>query len=523
MAVHAFSVDRAQAMLIEPLAAVDWLAIAPVALPLTGGALCLMLRARSEFAGRLTVLILGLLVLIDAGLLGVVAQHGPMVMAMGNWMAPFGIIFTVDILGALLALTTAVVGLVGAIYAAADIDIGRRRFGFHTFYLLLIAGVSGAFLTGDIFNLYVWFEVLLIASFGLLILGGERAQLDGAMKYGILNLIATTFFLIAVGLLYGLTGTLNMADIALTVPKLADNAPISAIATLFFVAFAMKAAAFPLNFWLPASYHTPRIVVSAVFAGLLTKVGVYALLRVLVMLLPAGRAELSGVLVWVAILTMFVGAFGALAQSEIRRLLGFVVITGIGTMFVGLALSTEEALAGAVYYAIHSILVMTALYLAAGGMERLSGSSSLHQTSGLYRLDPAFAALFLVLAFAVSGLPPFSGFWPKVMLVRASVAAGAEWAAAAILVTGLMTTIAMARVWLLAFWRDAGGGLPAPAGGAPAEADRATWLAPIAILAVIVIALGVLPEGPMAASLASAKALLNPAGYVGTVLGEGAH
>ncbi|MEW5421436.1 Na+/H+ antiporter subunit D [Amorphus sp. 3PC139-8] len=507
-------------MIIEPLAAVDWLAIAPVALPLAGGALCLMLRSRNDYASRLTIIVLGLLVLINVGLLGVVLNHGPVVMAMGNWLPPFGILFTVDVLGALLSLTTSVVGLVGAIYAGADIDVGRRRFGFYTFYLLLISGVSGAFLTGDIFNLYVWFEVLLIASFGLMILGGERAQLDGAVKYGVLNLVATTFFLIAVGLLYGLVGTLNMADIARSVPELADTAPIAAVATLFFVAFAMKAAAFPLNFWLPASYHTPRIVVSAVFAGLLTKVGVYALLRVLVMLLPESRMGLDHVFLWVAILTMLVGAFGALAQGDVRRLLGFVVITGIGTMLVGVAVGTEEALAGAVYYAIHSILVMTALYLAVGGMERLAGSCSLHTTSGLYRTDPTFAAIFLILAFAVSGLPPFSGFWPKVMLVRASVASGSEWAAATILFTGLLTTIAMARVWLLAFWRDLGTEAPIRVAGLP-TASRVNWLGPIAILTVIVIALGVVPEGLMSATMKSADALLDPAGYVGVVLGQG--
>ncbi|WP_306884961.1 Na+/H+ antiporter subunit D [Amorphus orientalis] len=507
-------------MIVEPLAAVDWLVIAPVALPLAGGALCLVLRSRGALQAKLTILIMGLLVLLNAGLFGKVATDGPMIMAMGNWLPPFAIVFAVDILGALLALTTAVVGLVGAIYASADIDIGRRRFGFYTFYLLLITGVSGAFLTGDIFNLYVWFEVLLIASFGLLILGGERAQLDGAVKYGVLNLLATTFFLIAVGLLYGLVGTLNMADIALSLQTLSPEAPIAAITVLFFVAFAMKAAAFPLNFWLPAAYHTPRIVVAAVFAGLLTKVGVYALLRVFVMLLPASHVDLSTVILWVGVLTMFVGAFGALAQTEVRRLLGFVVIGGIGNMLVGIAIGSEGALAGTVFYAVHSILVMTALYFAAGGMERIAGSSSLHSASGLYRADPMFAALFLVLAFAVSGLPPFSGFWPKVMLVRASVAADVGWAAGAILFTGLLTTIAMARIWLLAFWREATQEAPIRVANVDGD-NRSAWLGPIAILAAIIFVLGVLPEGIMSASLAGAEALLDPASYVETVLGEG--
>ncbi|MGX1306877.1 multicomponent Na+:H+ antiporter subunit D [Amorphus suaedae] len=520
MAGPTFTVDLAEAMIVAPRVAVDWLVIAPVALPLAGGALCLMLRSRIDLAARLSGLILGLLVLLNIGLLYEVSTKGIVMMAMGDWLPPFGIVFTVDILGAILALTTSVVGLAGVIYAGVDIDTGRRRFGFHTFYLLLIAGVSGAFLTGDIFNLYVWFEVLLIASFGLLILGGERAQLDGAMKYGVLNLLATTLFLVAVGLLYGLVGTLNMADISLAVNKLPPGAPIGVIATLFFVAFAMKAAAFPLNFWLPASYHTPRIVVSAVFAGLLTKVGVYALLRILVMLLPESRALLADVVLWVAIGTMLVGAFGALAQGELRRLLGFVVISGIGIILVGVAMGTNEALAGAIFYSVHSIVVMTALYLATGAIERLAGTSSLRSASGLYRADPTLAALFLILTFAVSGLPPFSGFWPKVMLVQATISSGLGWVAAVILFSGFLTTIAMGRVWLLIFWRDSVGAAPSrPADAGPAA--RTTVMVSITMLVVIVIALGILPDGLMRGSLESARSLTDPAGYIQSVLGSG--
>jgi len=516
----AFSVDLAEAMIVVPRQAVDWLVIAPVALPLAGGALCLMLRSRIDLAARLAGLILGLLVILNVGLLYEVSTKGIVMMAMGDWLPPFGIVFTVDVLGAILALTTSIVGFAGVIYAGIDIDTGRRRFGFHTFYLLLIAGVSGAFLTGDIFNLYVWFEVLLIASFGLLILGGERAQLDGAMKYGVLNLFATTLFLVAVGLLYGLVGTLNMADIAVAVTQLPPGAPIGVIATLFFVAFSMKAAAFPLNFWLPASYHTPRIVVAAIFAGLLTKVGVYALLRVLVMLLPESRALLADLVMWVAVGTMLLGAFGALAQGELRRLLGFVVISGIGIIMVGVALGSNEGLAGAIFYSVHSIIVMMALYLATGAIEQLVGTSSLRSGAGLYRLDPALATLFLILAFAVSGLPPFSGFWPKVMLVQATIANGLGWVAAAILFSGFLITIAMGRVWLLMFWRDSVGGAPLTRLAAE-PGSRTTWMVSITMLVILVIGLGILPDGLMRASMEGAQSLTDPAGYIESVLGAG--
>ena len=207
-----------------------------------------------------------------------------------------------------------------------------RRYGFYPFLLLLMTGVCGSFLTADVFNLYVWFEVLLISSYGLLILGNDRIQLDGAVKYGVLNLVGTNLFLIATGLLYGIFGTLNMADIAVKVDALDNPASgtLATVAALYFLAFAMKAAAFPVNFWLPASYHTPNIVVSAVFAGLLTKVGVYALIRIFVLILPESLNYMADVIGIVAIATLITGALGALAQSEIRRLLGYLVIAGIG-------------------------------------------------------------------------------------------------------------------------------------------------------------------------------------------------
>lgn len=242
-----------------------------------------------------------------------------------------------------MAFTAAVAALAGGIYALADIGESGRRYGFFPLLMLLMAGVTGAFLTGDIFNLYVWFEVLLISSFGLIILGSEREQIDGALKYAVLNLIATTLFLVGVGILYAAFGTLSMADIAAKAGDLRGTAPLMTLASLFLLAFGMKAAAFPVNFWLPAAYHTPRIVVSALFAGLLTKVGIYALIRVMVMLLPMERQELSPVIALAAAATIVVGALGALAENDIRRLFGYVVISGIGNMLAGVALGALAA------------------------------------------------------------------------------------------------------------------------------------------------------------------------------------
>ncbi|MCB1508806.1 MAG: Na+/H+ antiporter subunit D, partial [Hyphomicrobiaceae bacterium] len=433
----------------------------------------------------------------------------------------FGISFVVDAFGAVLALATSVVGLAAVIFARSEISEDNKRYGFFPFLLLMIGGVSGAFLTGDIFNLYVWFEVLLISSFGLIVLGNEHRQLDGSLKYAFLNLLATTFFLIAVGYLYAMIGTLNMADIALELRTNPDY-PTTTLAGLFLFAFAMKAAAFPVNFWLPASYHTPRIVVSALFAGLLTKVGVYALVRVLVMLFPADLSAFDGVLGWVAALTAVLGGAGALAQSDVRRLLGYLVISGIGAMLIGVAIGTPDALRGVIAYAVHSIIVMTALYFMAGIMGRLTGSFDLRGIGGLYRAHPYFAALSLVLVFAISGLPPFSGFWPKVVLVRAGVAEGEGWLVGALLFSSFLTLLAVGRLWSFGFWRDGPEGTPdgTTAGGVRAltlESGR-PLLVPLTFLVLIVVGLGLYAEPLIRVAGVGAAGLVEPSAYLNALL-----
>jgi multicomponent Na+:H+ antiporter subunit D len=511
MAADATAVDLARAFVMAPTRLADLLIVAPVALPLIGGALALFLRNLPRLQPVIAIIVLALLVVCEAALLSRVLAEGPLTMMMGRWLPPFGIAFTVDALGAVLALTAGVAGLAVAIYSATDLTPGDRRFGFYPLLLLLVAGVSGAFCTGDIFNLYVWFEVLLIASFGMIVLGGEPRQLDGAVKYGILNLIATTLFLITTGYLYGLVGTLNMADITTKVAALPDDSAITTIALLYLLAFAMKAAAFPLGFWLPASYHTPKIVVGAIFAGLLTKVGVYALIRVLAMLMPGERLLFAELLAWVAALTLLVPALAALAESEIRRTLGWVVIAGIGNMLAGLALGSEAGYAGAIAYAVHSMLAMTAIYLTLGLVERIAGTSSLHEAGGIWRASPLVATLFLVMVLAASGLPPFSGFWPKAMLVRAALEANAGWIAAAILVSGFLVTLALGRVFLFAIWRDAPQGRPAP--GTAGVVGPLVGIG----LAAAVAALGILPQPLVAVAAEGARGLVDPAAYLQSV------
>jgi len=504
--------DLAKVFVGDP-APETWLVILPVVLCITMGAALATIRKRIHLHAPLAIATLALLAVVDAALLWRVAGHGPMTMVMGRWLPPFGIAFTVDLLGALLALTAALVALAGAGFALADIDTNRRRYGFYPFLLFLMAGVSGAFLTGDIFNLYVWFEVLLISSFGLIVLGGEREQIDGAMKYGLLNLVATTLFLIAVGYLYAISGTLNIADIASRIAREPSALPLMTLATLFLAAFGMKAAAFPVNFWLPASYHTPRITISALFAGLLTKVGIYAMFRVLVMLMPGALETLAPLIGLVAILTMLAGSIGAIAQSDLRRALGYWVIAGIGVILSGLAIGGAPALGASIFYMLHSMVVMTALYFLVGQMAMRSGAFDLGNAGGLWKSSALLSAIGLCLILSVAGLPPFSGFWPKAMLVAAALEKSHWWLAAAILLSGFLITFAGGRIFLLAFWRAA------PTGIAPVRLPAAS-LAALAALTAASIAAGLWPEPLALLAKSAAQGLLDPETYIRSVFTE---
>lgn len=493
------------------------LLILPIMIPFFTAALSLLLRGR-RVTQRLLALA-GAAGILGSGvvLLATVARGGPLVLELGNWPAPYGIIFVADLLSAILITLTGFIGLAVVMFSLAAIDAERERFAYFPLLLVLLMGVCGAFLTGDIFNLYVWFEVLLIASFVLLALGSERAQMEGAIKYVAINLLASTLFLVAVGLLYAEAGTLNMADLALVLPERGSPGLITTIASLFMVAFGIKAAVFPLFFWLPAAYPTPPPVVSALFAGLLTKVGVYALLRIFTLIFVGDVGYTHTIVLVVAGVTMVVGVLGALAQSEMRRILSFLIVSHIGFAVMGLGLYTPAGLAGAVFYIVEDMLVLTALFLATGVIYQVVPDDDLRNLGGLYAAAPLFGLLFLLPALSLAGVPPLSGFFAKLALLRASLAVGQYGIVAAATGTSVLTLLAVSRVWSEVFWK------PNPRQQAlslPRLTTRSAplWL-PVAVLAASVLALG-LAVGP-AFTLASqaGQQLFDPSAYIGAVLG----
>jgi multicomponent Na+:H+ antiporter subunit D len=440
-----------------------------------------------------------------------VDRHGYAVERLGGWPSPFGIVFVADRLGAAMALVATVILVAVAITSLAGVDARREAFGYHALVQALLVGVQGAFLTGDLFNLYVWFEVMLMASFVLLSLGGERLQMKAALKYVAYNLVASILFLSGLGLLYGVAGTLNMADLHRVIASHPHQGFITGVSMLFLVAFGVKAAVFPFFGWLPASYHTPPPVVSALFAGLLTKVGVYALVRAFTLVFVHDAGLTHSILLGIATATMVVGVLGAVAQAEFRKVLSFHIVSQIGYMVLGLALFTPLALAGTVFYVVHHILVKANLFLIAGAAERLQGDGRLKDMGDLLNRRPWLAFLFLVSALSLAGLPPLSGFWAKLALTRAAIEAQALWIVVVALAVSLLTLVSMTKIWNEAFWK------PRERADQPGR-GIGVLAGPIAALAMLTLTLGVAGAPFYAYCERASEQLMNPALYVEAAL-----
>lgn len=494
----------------------------PLIIPLATAVAGLFAWNRRELQRLLGVCGTTALLGVGVALLTVVQRQGVVSVQAGNWPAPFGITLVADLFSAVMVVVAGAMGLAVAVYSLASADIEHESLGYHPLMQVLLLGVCGSLLTGDLFNLYVWFEVMLIASFVLLALGGRRDQMEGAIKYVALNLIASAFFLAGIGILYGMAGTLNMADLARQLREVPHGGTVPVIAALLFAAFGIKSAVFPLFFWLPASYHTPPVAVTTIFSALLTKVGVYVLVRIFTLIFVQ-EAEAGRTLILAAAgLTMVTGVLGAVAQHEMRRLLSFHIVSQIGYLVMGLGLLTPLALAGTIFFMVHVIAAKSALFLVAGIVKRLTGTTELAELGGLYEGRPLVAGLFLVPALALAGIPPLSGFWAKLALVRAGLGEGRYVVVAAALAVSILTLFSMTKIWAEAFWKDH----PVREGEAHAQyhphipgGARLLLGVPALVLALATVAMGVGAEPLFRLSLTAADQLLNPDLYIAAVLG----
>lgn len=430
-----------------------------VIVPLAGAAIALILGKRPQLQRIVTVAALVVVLVIGAVMVGVVDSSGPLVVEVGGWAAPFGIVLIVDRLAALMVVVSALVLLAVLVFSIgqglADGDDETPVSIYYPTYLILATGVFNAFIAGDLFNLYVGFEILLVSSYVLITLGGTEARIRAGITYIVVSLVSSMIFLAAIAMVYGAVGTVNIAQISLRMAEIPVDVQVI-LHIMLLVAFGIKAAVFPLSFWLPDSYPTAPAPVTAVFAGLLTKVGVYAIIRTETVIFPG--TELNSALMVVALLTMVVGVLGAVAQADIKRLLSFTLVSHIGYMILGVALGSAIGTAAAIYYIVHHIVVQTTLFLGAGLIERVGGTTSITRLGGLLKASPVIAVLFFVPALNLGGIPPFSGFIGKLALFEAAAEQGTVLAYVLIgagALVSLLTLYALIRVWNMAFWRPA--------------------------------------------------------------------
>lgn len=438
----------------------------------------------------------------------------------GSWDAPFGISLVIDYFSAIMLLVSSVIFSAASVYALGSISEKRERYYFYPITQILMLGINGSFLTGDLFNLFVWFEVMLISSFVLMALGGKKQQLEGALKYVTINLISSIIFLSAIGMLFGITGTLNMADLATKIQHIPDKGLINMVSMLFLVAFGIKSAIFPLFFWLPASYHTPPSPITALLAGLLTKVGVYVIFRIYTLIFIQDISFTHTVIMVLSGLTMLIGVLGPIAQNDFRRILSFHIVSQVGYMIMAVALYTPLAIAGGIFYIVHHMLVKTNLFIISGVTKKIKGSYILEEIGGIYKGYPILAILFIISAFSLAGMPPFSGFWAKFILTKAGFSIEEYFIIGLSLFVGLLTLFSMTKIWTQVFWKDDPNenkndieykNLP--------ESKKYLMFAPMIYLAAMTLFVSFGVEHVFAIAEKAAAQLTNPEIYINAVLG----
>ena len=492
------------------------IALIPILIPLLFMILHLVIR-KSRILGVMAVSGSVLLLASSVFILAEVIDNGILSTVAGGWEAPFGISLVVDPMSALFLLITSIIAIAISVYAL-KFQEGRIYLPkFYFFFYTLLLGVNGAFITGDIFNLYVWFEIMLLSSFVLITLGFSKEQLKGGIKYMALNLIGSLFFLAGIGLFYGKTGTLNMAHLSEILMNDDQSILVNSSAMLFFLAFGIKAAIFPLYFWLPSSYHTPDITVTSLFAGLLTKVGIYAMIRFFTLFFIQDPLFWNDWLFIIAGFTMVMGGMAASAQYETRKILSYHIISQIGYMVMGLAIFTPLGIAGGIFFTLHNMIAKTNTFLVSGLINRIRGSYDLKQVGGLFKESPVLAILFMIPALALAGIPPLSGFFAKVILIKAGFENGNYVITIIAIFTGLLTLYSMIKIWNEAFLKSLPEGYEKV--DEPVNKPGFADLFPSILLATVTVLMGVFASDVFDLTMKAAEYLMNPEIYIKSVLG----
>lgn len=420
-------------------------------LPMLSGALGIVFWKNFQ-TQRIIYLLFSLLLLLNNVLLFSKSGDGTIItLQLAALEAPYGITVVADSLSSLLVTLVALISVLVYFFSIHSLSSGNIKNGFYPMMHLMLMGINGAFLAGDLFNLYVWYEVMLVSSFVLLTLSGRRKQLEGTFKYVVINLVSSGILLVAIGLVYTLRGSLNLAHLASL--SIEGDLLWQMSGIFFLIAFSVKSAAFPLYFWLPASYPVIPVHISAVMAGLLTKVGVYSMIRVFSLLYLPEFTLLADVMLIIAGASMIVGMFGAIAHKDIRKIFSYLIIGHIGFIIMGLGLFTEVSLQGSLLYLIHDILIKTTIFLLAGMMISYTGQNDYDKIRGLASKSSGLSFMFLVCGFSLAGIPPLSGFWGKYMLTLAGIREQQFLIVAAGLLASFLTLFVIGRIWIKSFWR----------------------------------------------------------------------
>lgn len=488
------------------------LVILPIIIPIITGMVMVIFRKNIKFQKIFSVFSIIAVGIVSLFLINQIKAEGIVTLQLGGWKAPFGVSMVADMFAVILILTTSVAALCCLLYAFHTIGKEREEHYFYPLFLFLITGVNGSFLTGDIFNLFVCFEVMLVSSYVLISLGGTKEQLRESIKYILINLLSSFFFLVAIAFLYAMVGSLNFADLSLRVAEVGQEGLMTTVAVLFLIVFSLKAGLF-LFFWLPGSYSAPPTAVAAIFAALLTKVGIYSIMRIFTLVFyhdPEVTHLLIGIM---AALTMILGAIGAVAFGDIKSILTYNVVVGVGFILAGVASFTTVGMTGSLYYLIHDMIVKALIFLLGGTIIHITGTSKIKEMGGLIRLHPQLGWMFFIAALSLAGIPPLSGFLGKIFISEGTFEAGYFWLGGIGLITSLMVLYSIMKIFMNVFWGYT---------VLTEEEEKGTTkglLLPIGILTIITIALGLGTEGISGHVDLAIEGLMNPNLYIEAVLG----
>ncbi|MEK4443968.1 MULTISPECIES: Na+/H+ antiporter subunit D [Niallia] len=485
--------------------------ILPIILPIVFAMIMVIFRDKVILHRILSLVAVISVFIVAYVLIGQIKTDGIQSIQLGGWDAPFGVSMVADMFAAILVLVTSIIGFCCLLYAFHSIGEQLEKYYFYPLFLVLITGVNGSFLTGDIFNLFVCFEVMLVASYVLISLGGTRVQLRESIKYILINIISSFLFLVAIAYLYAITGTLNFAHLSVRIAEVGQGGLMTTVAILFLIVFSLKAGLF-LFFWLPGSYSAPPTAISAIFAALLTKVGMYAIIRVFTLIFYH-EVHITHLLIGIlAAITMTLGAIGAVAYRDIYKVMTYNVVIGVGFILAGVATYSTVGMTGSIYYFMHDMVIKALIFLLGGTIIHLTGTSKLDEMSGLIRLHPQLGWMFFVAALSLSGIPPLSGFLGKIFITEGTFNAGYYWLGAFGLISSLFVLYSIMKVFMAVFWGYTDLTL---------EQEKGTTkglMLPMAFLTFLTIALGIGTEGIHEYVDLAVEGLIDPNYYVKAVL-----